>query len=42
MNILIYSITGVAALIGAGVAVWSFFDTRNKYYEEYKKRKFND
>jgi hypothetical protein len=42
MAALICSITGLAVVIGIGVAIWSFIDTRNKYYNEYKKRKRND
>lgn len=39
MTTLIYSITGLAAILGIGVAIWSFLNTRKKYYDEYKKRK---
>jgi len=39
MTTLIYSITGLAATLGIGVAIWSFLDTRKKYYDEYKSRK---
>lgn len=39
MTTLIYSVTGIAAVLGIGVAVWSFLDTRKKYYNEYVSRK---
>jgi len=39
MTALIYSVTGLAAALGIGVAVWSFLDTRKKYYNEYVSRK---
>ena len=39
MSTLIYSVTGLAAVLGIGVVVWSFLDTRKKYYDEYKNRK---
>ena len=39
MTTLIYTITGLGAALGIGVAVWSFLDTRTKYYDEYKSRK---
>ena len=42
MNALIYFVTVLAVAFGIGVAIWSFFDTRKKYFDEYKNRKFND
>lgn len=39
MNTLIYIFTGLAAALGIGVAIWSFLDTRKKFYDEYKDRK---
>ena len=36
---LIYVAVGVAAALGLGVAVWSYIDTRQKYYSEYIKRR---
>lgn len=39
MTSLIYALTGLAAALGIVVAVWSFMDTRKKYYNEYKSRK---
>jgi hypothetical protein len=39
MDTLIYFITGVAVIIGATVVIWSFVDTRKKYYNEYKSRR---
>lgn len=39
MTTLIYSVTGLAAALGIGVAVWSFLDTRKKYYNEYMSRR---
>ena len=34
----IYILVGIASAVGIGVAIWSFFDTRKKYYTEYTKR----
>ncbi|MBB3119506.1 hypothetical protein FHS03_002558 [Massilia violacea] len=31
MNTLLYVITCFAAVLGLGVSIWSFFDTRKKY-----------
>lgn len=39
MNTFIYFITGLAAIFGIVVAIWSFIDTRKRYYEEYKSRR---
>jgi uncharacterized membrane protein YuzA (DUF378 family) len=36
---LIYISVGIAALIGLGVAVWSYIDTRQKYYNDYIGRR---
>lgn len=32
----------ILTLIGISVSVWSFINTREKYYKEYMKRKGND
>ena len=33
-------ITGtILAIIGIGVSIWSFIDTRKQYYDEYMRRK---
>ena len=33
-------ITGtILAIIGIGVSIWSFIDTRKRYYDEYMRRK---
>ncbi|MBS1129427.1 MAG: hypothetical protein H6R16_429 [Proteobacteria bacterium] len=42
MSNLIYAVTGLVSVIGIGVAIWSFIDTRKTYYTEYKNRKAND
>jgi hypothetical protein len=42
MTALIYLVTGLATALGIGVVIWSFLDTRKKYYDEYRKRKAND
>lgn len=42
MTTLIYTVTGLTVALGIGVAVWSFLDTRKKYYDEYRNRKAND
>jgi hypothetical protein len=39
MNELLYVLTGLAVMLGVGVVIWSFVDTRKKYYDEYKGRK---
>ena len=40
---LLFSLVAIgAAVIGLAVAIWSFIDTRNKYYKDYLKRKIND
>ena len=36
------TVAGVLVIVsGLGVAVWSFIDTRKRYYEEYLKRRRN-
>jgi len=42
LNLLINIGVGLASAIGLGVAVWSYFDTRKKYFDEYVKRKRRD
>lgn len=42
MTLLVYVITGLAVVVGLAVAVWSYADTREKYYQEYINRKKND
>ena len=42
MTTLVYAITGVAVLLGVGVAIWSVIDTRKRHYEDYVSRKQND
>lgn len=39
MTGLLFILTGLAVLLGIGVAVWSFVDTRRKHYNEYMSRK---
>lgn len=39
MTTLVFILTGLAVALGVGVAIWSFLDTRKKYYDEYKERK---
>lgn len=39
MTTLILTIAVIVGLVGICVAVWSFFNTRNKYYSEYVERK---
>lgn len=34
-----YVLTAVIVTIGIATAVWSFIDTRNRYYKEYLERK---
>lgn len=41
MTIIIISITIIIGIIGIATVVWSFINTRNKFYEEYKSRKRN-
>ncbi len=44
MTTLIILLSAIVGIVGIGVAVWSFLDTRKKYYEEYldRKRKHGD
>ena len=39
MTIFVIGLTITVGLVGVGVAVWSFNDTRNKYFNEYVSRK---
>jgi hypothetical protein len=39
MALTIYISTLIFALIGISFAVWTFFDTRKKYYNDFLKRK---
>lgn len=39
MNGLIVAICAVVAISGCGVAIWSAINTRNKYVDEFSKRK---
>jgi len=39
MNTLVLAATVTIGLGGIGVVVWSFINTRNKYYSEYIERK---
>ncbi len=41
MTIIIISITLILGFVGFSIVIWSFFNTRNKFYEEYKSRKRN-
>lgn len=42
MNTFIVFATIVFALVGVAVSIWSLIDTRNKYFNEYIKRKKDD
>jgi nitrogen fixation-related uncharacterized protein len=42
MNLLILTITLFLGFIGIGVFIWSIYDTRNKYYNEYIKKKSHE
>ena len=42
MTTLIYIVTLLAVIAGLFIAIWSFTDTRRKYYEDYMNRKKND
>jgi hypothetical protein len=42
MTTFIVSATVILALVGIAVSIWSLINTRNKYFEEYMKRKKND
>ncbi|MCK9799508.1 hypothetical protein M1B34_17800 [Pseudomonas sp. MAFF 302030] len=39
MTAAIYIFTVVFAVIGVSFAVWTFVDTRKKYYDDFLKRK---
>lgn len=39
MNLVAYILTAAAVVAGLSVAIWSFFDTRKRYYDEYVSRK---
>ena len=39
MNTLIIILTILLALAGISVAIWSFIDTRNRFYKEFTTRK---
>ena len=39
MTSIIILITLIVGLIGVSTVIWSFVNTRNKFYEEYKSRK---
>jgi uncharacterized protein HemX len=34
----LYLLTALAVVLGLGVAVWTYVDTRQKYYNEYIER----
>lgn len=42
MTTLIVIITVVFCISGIGFAIWSFLDTRNRYYDNYVSRKRRD
>lgn len=42
MTTLIISITSILVLAGVSVSIWSLINTRNKCFEEYKRRERND
>lgn len=39
MNTIILSVAVIVSIIGISVACWSFIQTRNKFYKEFKSRK---
>lgn len=39
MNLIAYILTAAAVVAGLSVVIWSFFDTRKQYYDEYVNRK---
>lgn len=39
MTTLIISITLIIGLVGIATVIWSFINTRNEFYKEYKSRK---
>jgi nitrogen fixation-related uncharacterized protein len=42
MTTIIISVTVILACVGIAVSIWSLINTRNKYFDEYMKRKRND
>jgi uncharacterized protein involved in outer membrane biogenesis len=42
MTTFLISLTSLIGLIGFVVAIWSIFDTRNKYVDEYIQRKMRN
>lgn len=36
--ITLYALTAFAVFLGVGVAIWSFLDTRRRFYNEYVER----
>lgn len=39
MNVLLIVVALVLALAGFSVSMWSFYDTRSRYYQDYLNRK---
>lgn len=39
MYLITYVLTGLAVVVGLSVAIWSFIDTRNRFYNNYLNRK---
>jgi hypothetical protein len=39
MNLITYVLSGAAVIAGLSVAIWSFIDTRKRFYEDYINRK---
>lgn len=39
MTIIIIVLTLVIGLVGISIAIWSFIDTRKRYFDEYLSRK---
>ena len=35
----LYALVGFAVIAGLGISVWSFIDTRNRYYKDYIERR---
>ena len=35
----IYFFVAVVAILGVGTAVWSYIDTRRKYYKDFMRRR---
>lgn len=38
MNLISYILSTVAVVCGLWVAIWSFIDTRKRYYEDFMNR----